>query len=109
MELQGLPFVTIDWDKVPVETHPGAEGTASSRVFESGPVRARMVEYSAGYRADHWCRKGHIVLCVRGEFVSEHQDGSRHRVREGVVYIVGDDTAPHRSSTETGTTLFIVD
>jgi len=68
-----------------------------------------MVEYSAGYRADHWCGKGHVVLCLRGEFTSEHQDGSTHQVRQGMVYLVGDGMAPHRSSSEAGATLFIVD
>jgi len=109
MELRGLPFAAVDWDQVASETHSGERGTATSRTFVSGALRARMVEYSAGYLADHWCRKGHVVLCLRGEFVSEHQDGSSHRVREGMVYIVGDDMAPHRSSTTNGATLFIVD
>ena len=92
------------------EAHRGeAQGTASWQVIESGGVWARLLEYSEGYRADHWCRKGHIVLCLQGEFHSEHQDGSSHRVRQGMVYIVGDDTAPHWSSTESGARLFIVD
>jgi len=68
-----------------------------------------MVEYSAGYLADHWCRKGHVVLCLRGEFTSEQQDGSAVQIRPGMTYIVGEDTAPHRTSTEAGATLFIVD
>ena len=109
MELRGLPFASIDWERIPIEARPGERGTASSRSFENGAIRARMVEYSAGFRADHWCRKGHVVLCLHGEFISEHQDGTTHRIRQGMVYIVGDDTAPHRSSTETGATLFIVD
>jgi hypothetical protein len=109
MELQGLRFATVDWDQIPRETHPGERGTVSSRVFQHGAVRVRMVEYSAGYRADHWCRKGHVVLCLRGEFATEHQDGTVHRIRQGMVYVVGDESAPHRSSTETGAALFIVD
>jgi len=109
MELQGLPFAAVDWENVPSETHPGERGSASSRTFESGGLRLRMVEYSAGYRADHWCQKGHVVLCLHGEFISEHQDGSTHRLRPGMVYIVGDNIAPHRSSTEKGAKLFIVD
>jgi len=109
MELPGLPFATVDWSRLEVQTQAGLQGHASARVFQSGPVRARIVEYSPGYRADHWCRKGHVVLCLRGEFISEHEDGSCHRVGEGMAYVVGDDTTPHRSSTESGATLFIVD
>ena len=109
MELRGLPFAAIEWEKVATETRPGERGTVSSRTFESGPLRARMVEYSAGYRADHWCRKGHVVLCLRGEFISEHQDGSSHRICEGMVYVVGDEMSAHRTSTERGASLFIVD
>jgi hypothetical protein len=109
MELRGLAFAAVDWEHVASEIRPGERGTASSRTFESGALRIRMVEYSAGYRADHWCRKGHVVQCLHGEFTSEHQDGSTHRIRQGMVYVVGDDIAPHRSSTETGATLFIVD
>jgi hypothetical protein len=109
MELPSLPFATVDWDQLPIERHLGERGTASSRTFRSGALRVRMVEYSAGYRANHWCRKGHVVMCVRGEFTSEQQDGRTHQIRHGMVYIVGDDMAPHRSSTETGASLFIVD
>ena len=104
-----MPFETIDWSRFPEERNPGERGTASSRTYRSGPIRVRMVEYSAGYRADHWCPKGHIVLCVRGEFTSEHQDGSSHRIRTGMTYIVGEGMTPHRSSSEAGATLFIVD
>ena len=25
-----------------------------------------MVEYSPGYAADHWCSKGHVILCLTG-------------------------------------------
>jgi len=109
MRLEGLPFATIDWDKLPLEEHRGEKGTAHWRTFTSKEYRVRMVEYSPGYLADHWCSKGHIVLCVRGEFLSEHQDGSVHPIRQGMTYLVGDNDVPHRSSTERGATLFIVD
>lgn len=109
MRLEGLPFATVDWTAIPMEEHPGARGTARSRSFLDREVRVRMVEYSPGYEADHWCAKGHIVLCVHGEFVSERKDGIVHRIREGMVYIAGDGDPPHRSSSEAGATLFIVD
>jgi hypothetical protein len=109
MRLQSLPFAAVDWTTIPIEERAGTQGTARSRSFLDREVRVRMVEYSSGYVADHWCTKGHIVLCVRGEFLSEHQGGAVHRIREGMVYIAGDGDPPHRSSTETGATLFIVD
>ena len=68
-----------------------------------------MVEYSAGYRADHWCEKGHILLCLSGELETELADGRHFRLTPGVSYQVADGAEPHRSSTSTGATLFIVD
>ena len=109
MRLDGVPFAAIDWERIPPEEHSGESGNARSRSYVSEGLRIRMVEYSAGYVADHWCHKGHVVLCVRGQFVSRHQDGSVHTIRQGMSYVVGDETAPHRSVSERGATLFIVD
>lgn len=109
MKLENVPFATVDWDRIPAEEHPGEKGTVHSRTYAKGELRVRMVDYSPGYVADHWCTKGHVVLCVRGEIVSKHKDGSVHTIREGMLYIVGDNEVPHRSSSERGATLFIVD
>ena len=109
MKLENVPFASVDWDRIPVEEHPGEMGTVRSRTYAIGELRVRMVEYSPGYLADHWCDKGHVVLCVRGEILSNHKDGSVHTIREGMVYIVGDNETCHRSSSERGATLFIVD
>jgi hypothetical protein len=68
-----------------------------------------MVEYSAGYLADHWCAKGHIILCTQGQLDTELKDGRRFTLRPGMSYQVADDDGEHRSSTATGATLFIVD
>jgi len=109
MRMNQLPFAAIDWAEIPPEEHAGAKGSARSRTFTRNEYRIRMVEYSPGYLADHWCLKGHIVLCVQGEFHSEHRDGSVHTIRRGMAYVVGDHEVPHRSSSELGATLFIVD
>jgi len=109
MRMDGVSFAAIDWSEIPAEQNPGESGTARSRTFSTHEYRVRLVEYSPGYVADHWCRKGHIVLCVRGEFLSHHEDGSVHKIRQGMSYVVGDSDVPHRSSTEGGATLFIVD
>lgn len=109
MELTGIPFGTTDWTTVEPTKHPGETGTATWRTRHFGTIRVRMVEYSAGYRADHWCKKGHILLCVSGELETELADGRRFRLTSGMSYQVADGAEPHRSSTRTGATLFIVD
>ena len=109
MELTGIPFGTTDWNTIEPTKHPGETGTATWRTRHFGTIRVRMVEYSAGYRADHWCKKGHILLCVSGELETELADGRRFRLTAGMSYQVADGAEPHRSSTRMGATLFIVD
>jgi hypothetical protein len=109
MELTGIPFGTTDWSTIEPTQHPGETGTATWRTRHFGTIRVRMVEYSAGYRADHWCKKGHILLCIAGELETELADGRRFRLAPGMSYQVADGAEPHRSSTRTGATLFIVD
>jgi len=69
----------------------------------------RMVEYTPGYSADHWCRKGHILLCLEGELSTELEDGRRFVLKPGMSYQVADQAEAHRSSTTAGAKLFIVD
>jgi len=109
MQINDLPFGTTDWSSVEPTQHSGEVGTATWRTRTFGPIRVRMVEYSAGYRADHWCEKGHILFCVDGELETELKDGRRFRLSAGMSYQVADHAEPHRSSTQTGATLFIVD
>jgi len=109
MQLTDIPFGTTDWLTVEATEHRGESGTARWRTRQFGTIRVRMVEYSAGYRADHWCEKGHILLCLAGELETELADGRRFRLGPGVSYQVADKAEAHRSSTRTGATLFIVD
>lgn len=109
MRITDIPFHTIDWRDVEPTLHQGDSGTATWRTRRFGDIRVRMVDYSAGYRADHWCEKGHILLCVAGEMMTELADGRIFRLTPGVSYQVSDGAEPHRSSTTTGATLFIVD
>ncbi len=109
MELTHIPFGTTDWSTIDPTQHPGEAGTATWRTRHFGSIRVRMVEYSAGYRADHWCKKGHILLCIAGELETELADGRRFRLTPGVSYQVADGAESHRSSTRSGATLFIVD
>lgn len=109
MQIIEVPFTITDWSQLPKVEYPGTTGHATWRTFEQGNIRVRMVEYSPGYMADHWCERGHVVLCLAGEFVSELSDGSTHTLRPGMSYQVADGLSSHRSQTATGATLFIVD
>jgi len=68
-----------------------------------------MVEYSKGYMADHWCKKGHILHCLEGEFVSELQNGEEFILTKGMTYVVSDDLSSYRSITKDGVKLMIID
>ncbi|HSE68372.1 MAG TPA: DHCW motif cupin fold protein [Gemmatimonadales bacterium] len=109
MHLDGIPFGVTDWQSVDPTERPGETGLARWRTQQFGSIRVRLVEYSAGYRADHWCRKGHILFCVAGELETELADGRQFRLSSGMSYQVADNAEPHRSRTTTGATLFIVD
>lgn len=109
MELQSIPFTVVTWDDIPPESHAGVAGSASWKVVQRGNVRARIVEYTAGYIADHWCEKGHVVYVLEGEFVSELKDGRTFTLRKGMTYLVADHAEPHRSSTNVGVKLLIID
>src|SRR4030095_15184971 len=101
MQLAGIPFRTTDSSSVEATEHAGESGTARWRTRHFGSVRVRMVEYSPGYRADHWCEKGHILLCLAGELETELADGRQFRLGPGMSYQVADQAEPHRSSSAT--------
>jgi hypothetical protein len=109
MKIENIPFGTTDWSKVDRTEHAGETGVAVWRTRQFGAIRVRMVEYSPGYLADHWCEKGHILLCLSGELHTELADGRSVVLTPGVSYQVADGAEPHRSSTAIGARLFIVD
>ena len=109
MHFGDLPFATTDWAAVVPTTHPGTTGVATWRTLQAGDIRVRMVEYSPGYEADHWCRRGHILLVLDGELHTDLEDGRTVTLRAGMSYQVGNDTLAHRSRTASGARLFIVD
>ena len=109
MQISNIPFGLTDWTLVERTEHQGETGTAYWRTRHFGDVRVRMVEYTPGYRADHWCKKGHILLCLSGELHTELEDGRRVVLGPGMSYQVADGAEPHLSSTSKGATLFIVD
>src|SRR5258705_7031453 len=75
MKMADISFGTTDWSQVERTEHKGETGTAYWRTKHFADVRVRMVEYTPGYLADHWCAKGHLLLCLEGELHTELQDG----------------------------------
>jgi len=106
---QNIPFQTIDWTGIPRTEHKGETGTAYWQTVQFSGLRVRLVEYSKGYLADHWCQKGHIVHCLEGEFTSELQNGEKTHLTKGMTYIVSDDLSSHRSISRNGVKLMIID
>ena len=109
MQMPFTPMTITDWSQVPTTEHPGDTGHAIWRTKQYGDLRVRMVEYSPGYFANHWCSKGHVLLCLKGALDIELKEGTRFRLEAGQSYHVGDGEPPHRSAAPEGATLFIVD
>lgn len=109
MNIQDVAFRTTDWSAIASVEHPGLSGKALWRTLEVGNIRVRMVEYTPGYVADHWCKRGHVLLVLEGELTTELEDGRIFVLRPGTSYQVADGAEAHRSSTEIGAKLFIVD
>ena len=109
MKISDLPFGIVDWSQVASTAHSDTTGVAGWRTRQFGEVRVRMLDYSPGYAADHWCDKGHFILCLQGEFETELADGRRFTLTTGMSYQVGDGDAPHRSRTRTGARLYVID
>ncbi len=109
MKLSPFPFSVTDWSRVPVEVHNGITGHAEWKTVNHDDIRIRLVTYSPNYLADHWCNKGHIMFCSEGEMETELKDGRKFWLSAGMMYTVGDNTDAHRTYSENGCTLFIVD
>ena len=109
MNLNNIPFGTTDWSEIPTTRHDGEQGYTLWRTQQFDNIRVRIVEYSAGYLADHWCSKGHILFCLEGELHTELEDGRTFTLSAGMSYQVADNAEAHRSSTTNGVKLFIVD
>jgi quercetin dioxygenase-like cupin family protein len=109
MKINDLPFGITDWSTIEKTEHLGDTGVAYWQTQILGDIRVRMVEYSAGYLADHWCSKGHILFCLEGQLDTELDDGRRVTLTSGMSYQVADNAEAHRSSTAQGAKLFVVD
>lgn len=109
MQLSEIPFAVTDWSRVRRTEHRGKTGASYWQTQNFGDIRVRMVEYTPGYLADHWCNKGHILLCLEGQLETELRDGRKFTLTAGMSYQVADGEESHRSSTSVGARLFIVD
>ena len=109
MHMSEIPFGITDWSEIERTEHSGETGVAFWQTQEFGGIRVRLLEYSPGYLADHWCVKGHILFCVEGELHTELDDGREFVLKPGMSYQVADNAEPHRSSTPQGAKLFVVD
>lgn len=104
-----IPFQITNWDQVETTLHPGETGYATWKQLQYKHLRMRVVEYSAHYKADHWCSKGHILYCLEGEMTTELSDGRTFRLTAGMSYQVSDQLSWHMSTSEKGVKLLIVD
>jgi hypothetical protein len=109
MFMENIYFQTVDWKQIDRIEHKGEKGSSFWQTIQLQGLRLRVVEYSKGYIADHWCKKGHIVHCLKGEFVTELEDGAVFTLNEGMTYMVSDNLSSHRSSTANGVQLMIID
>jgi quercetin dioxygenase-like cupin family protein len=109
MSDKNIAFQVIDWNMIEQSSHPGKDGMALWQTLQLPGLRIRIVEYSAGYFADHWCQKGHIVHCLEGEFTTEQENGEKITLKKGMTYVVSDELSSHRSITENAVKLLIID
>lgn len=109
MKNKSIPFQVIDWENIPRTEHKGEVGISYWQTTQLEGLRIRLIEYSKGYMADHWCKKGHIVHCLEGDFISELEEGEKFILTKGMTYIVSDALSSHRSSTQNGVKLLIFD
>ena len=110
MTIADCPFTVTDFQAIAPVEHRGETGTSTWRVFERGNVRARVVDYSAGFRSDHWCPRGHVFYVLEGGFGIVLKDGRRFLLGPGMGFEAGDDAGnPHLGYSEKGARVFIVD
>ena len=101
--------MTIEWQSIQETTHAGETGEARWRTLQSGAARIRVVDYSPGYKGDHWCELGHKTMCLEGSFTVEYLGGGTESVSAGQSWCADDGPPGHRIITPSGAKLFIVD
>lgn len=105
----GEALVAIDWSSQPAREIHGTHGRALERTTSLGSIRVRLVEFSPGYEADHWCTRGHIAFVVEGTCTLRIDDGRAVTLSRGQSFTVGDEIDAHMLVTEHGAIVFLVD
>jgi quercetin dioxygenase-like cupin family protein len=110
MKIVGIPFTDVNWSAAEKAEHRGETGTSFWKTVEAGGIRMRVVEYSEGFRSDHFCPRGHILYVLEGDLGVKLKDGSEHMLAQGMSFHCGDDEAnPHQAFSRSGARVFIVD
>jgi len=110
MKLANIPEQVTDWTQLPAIEVPGTSGVAKARTQDIGEAQLRLIEYSQGYLADHWCAKGHVIYVVSGTLAIEHQDGrAACALSAGMSWCVADEARAHRVRSDDGATIFVLD
>ena len=109
MKIENVPFTTISWENQRAITVPGETGFAIVKAVQAGEICLRLVEFTPGYRADHWCSKGHVVFVLSGSLSTVLRDGRAFEAVAGSSFHVGDEEDHHLVETSNGATVFIVD
>lgn len=102
-------YTILDWSTIIDSVKPGEQGFSSTKELRVDDMKYRIIDYSPGYLADHWCQKGHIVFVLEGTLISELSDGSSSILNKGMGYVVSDHLSSHRSRTDIGAKLLIID
>lgn len=103
-------FQTTDWQNLPATQHVGETGFVLMKTVWLDHIKIRQIKYSANYKADHWCSKGHIIYCLNGEYELHLKDGSIHKFSQGMGYQTFDNAEnPHMAVSKNGCLLFVVD
>lgn len=99
----------IDWENLPEERSAGLTGFATIRTQQTDNLKIRLLTYSEGYEADHWCTKGHIITVQEGSLFIDFKDGSSMTVDKGKVSVLGENNDPHKARTVEKAVVLIID
>jgi len=110
MKIEHVPYNSINWSNINPVEHKGESGTSFWQTVETGNIRVRIVEYSKGFVADHFCERGHVGLVLEGELQIKLKDRKTFQLKLGMSFLLADDkTNPHTVISDNGAKIFIID
>jgi quercetin dioxygenase-like cupin family protein len=85
MKRPPLPFTVTNWRCC---SNRSSRRDQTRHLAHLHPRRfgVRRVEYTAGYRADHWCDLGHVLYVLEGELDTELRNGRKFKLLPGMSY-----------------------